>query len=332
MNNKPVVVEFDAGHGGEDPGAVGNGLREKDLTLAIARSAKNHLLENYEGVTVKMTRESDATLSLLSRTNKAISDSADSLVSIHINSAGSAQANGYEDFRHTSQSSTSESGRLQSAIHDKVSPLFTENRGKKQANYHMVREATVRPHGKKSIPSTLTECGFIVNKEDAALLKDAGFISKLGIAHAEGVATFHGLKRKQGAKQAILKLTPPPKGSVKLGSLITKKDVSAYARPEWGTQTGAIVAKGQNRHVYARKDGWYQLFSGEWLPSQSGENFEYVAAKNSEPSKDEDKDAKTRRILVDGRQVGSFRDASNLEKNILQALKKDFKKIEVEDV
>ena len=334
-----IKVKFDPGHGGDDPGAVGNGLREKDLTLAIALAAEKHLNDNYAGVEVSLTRRGDSTLSLPSRTNQAINWGADSLVSIHINSAGNAAASGYEDFRHTTQSETSASGRLQSAIHEKVAPLFPRNRGKKQANYHMVREATVRRTGQRSIPSTLTECGFIVNVADAALLKDKGFINRLGVAHAEGVATFHGLKRKQSSKPvappkpATPTLVPPPKGAVKIGTLVTKRGVLAYARPEWGTQTGAVVAKGQTRHVYALKNGWYQLFSGEWLPSQNGENFDYTSVKKPEPPPTQAQaKPKLKRVIVDGKQVGAFGENDGVVRVVSDALKSNAKNIRVEEI
>jgi len=48
-------VFLDPGHGGSDPGAVGNGLREKDLTLAIAKATEKYL-KNYEGVSIKLSR------------------------------------------------------------------------------------------------------------------------------------------------------------------------------------------------------------------------------------------------------------------------------------
>ncbi|MFE5278811.1 N-acetylmuramoyl-L-alanine amidase, partial [Bacillus cereus] len=51
-----VKVFIDAGHGGSDPGAVGNGLREKDLTLTIAKRIESLLLANYSGVTVRLSR------------------------------------------------------------------------------------------------------------------------------------------------------------------------------------------------------------------------------------------------------------------------------------
>ncbi|QBL97933.1 sporulation-specific N-acetylmuramoyl-L-alanine amidase [Exiguobacterium phage vB_EauM-23] len=326
-----IKVKFDPGHGGDDPGAVGNGLREKDLTLAIALAAEKHLNDNYDGVEVRLTRRGDSTLSLLARTNQAINWGADSLVSIHINSATNATATGYEDFRHTTQGETSPSGRLQSAVHSKVSPFFPRNRGKKQANYHMVREATVRGPGKHSVPSTLTECGFIVNTADATLLKDKGFLERLGVAHAEGVAAFHGLKRKQAPKPVVPQVIKPPSSAVKIGSLITKQDVPAYARPEWGTQTGQVVRKGQNRHVYAIKNGWYQLFSGEWLPSQSGANFDYMSVKKSEPVTVEPKKT-LKRVIVDGKQVGAFAANEGVVLVVSDALKGNAKNIRVEEI
>ena len=51
-----IIIAIDPGHGGSDPGAVANGLREKDLTLAVSLALKEEL-ESYDGVTVVMTRE-----------------------------------------------------------------------------------------------------------------------------------------------------------------------------------------------------------------------------------------------------------------------------------
>jgi len=53
-----IIIAIDPGHGGSDPGAVANGLREKDLTLAVSLALKEEL-ESYDGVTVVMTRETD---------------------------------------------------------------------------------------------------------------------------------------------------------------------------------------------------------------------------------------------------------------------------------
>lgn len=321
--SKEVVVLFDAGHGGSDHGAIGFGLQEKNLTLAIALAARKHLLDNYDGVRVLMTRTDDRTLSLPARTNMAINEKVDSLVSIHINSAANNAAKGYEDFRHTSQSATSASGRLQAAIHRQVSPLFSVNRGMKQANFHMVREATNRT---PSIPSVLTECGFIVNRDDNEQLKKGSFLTSLGVAHADAVAAFHGLKRKQQRPELI----PPPPNAMKLGSITMKQDAAAYARPEWGTETGRVWEKGSVRNIYGIEGAWYLTFNGEWIPSRGGDNFDFTPVAVSDvPVQQPDK---LRRLIVDGKQIGAFRDNDNLVKGVQDALKSNPKTIRLEEV
>ena len=57
-----MKLVIDAGHGGYDSGAVGNGLVEKELTLQIARRVRDILSANYP-INIKMTRDSDVFIS-----------------------------------------------------------------------------------------------------------------------------------------------------------------------------------------------------------------------------------------------------------------------------
>ena len=92
-----ITIAIDPGHGGSDPGAVANGLREKDLTLAVSLALKEEL-ESYDGVRVVMTRTTDTRPSentsadLSSRVDMAAAADADALVSIHFNSRPSRRA------------------------------------------------------------------------------------------------------------------------------------------------------------------------------------------------------------------------------------------------
>lgn len=52
-------VWIDAGHGGKDPGAVANGLKEKDIVLSVALEIKKRLEANYDGVQVLLSRSTD---------------------------------------------------------------------------------------------------------------------------------------------------------------------------------------------------------------------------------------------------------------------------------
>ena len=81
--SKNVIIAVDAGHGGDDPGATGpHGVREKDVTLKIARNLVNRINQEYgmEGVLI---REGDYFLSLRKRIEKAREHKADLFVSIH---------------------------------------------------------------------------------------------------------------------------------------------------------------------------------------------------------------------------------------------------------
>lgn len=88
MNIKGIVI--DAGHGGEDPGASGNGIIEKDLTLKISQELYDKL--KSLGIPVYLTRTTDETLSPSERTNRilnAFGNSKDVIViSNHINAGG----------------------------------------------------------------------------------------------------------------------------------------------------------------------------------------------------------------------------------------------------
>jgi len=181
-------IFIDPGHGGQDPGAVANGLREKDLTLNIALKTRDYLRNHYEGHSIKMSRTSDQTLSLTERTNIANTWAADYLVSIHINAGGGT---GFESFIYNGNyRGKPNTDQLRSVIHDEIvkkTKFF--NRGKKEANFHMLRESRM--------PAVLTENGFIDRSEDAAKLKLDSFLRKIAEGHALGIALALKLKKKQ---------------------------------------------------------------------------------------------------------------------------------------
>lgn len=184
-----VKIMLDAGHGGKDPGAVGNGLQEKDLTLKIALKIRD-MLVGYEGVRVNLTRTQDVTLSLKQRTDAANAWGADYLMSIHINAGGGT---GFETFIYPGTSGATVAN--QNVIHGKImEQLDVRDRGKKAGNLHMVRESRM--------PAILTENLFIDNKSDAAKLKDDSFLDKIALGHVNGLVAALGLKQKATVKTA----------------------------------------------------------------------------------------------------------------------------------
>ncbi|MCP3026593.1 N-acetylmuramoyl-L-alanine amidase [Halobacillus sp. A5] len=190
-------IFIDAGHGGSDPGATGNGLREKDLTLDIALKTRDILNNEYEGHSVKLSRTSDETLSLSQRTNMANDWGADYLVSVHINASGGA---GFESYTYNgSYSGKAETNRLGEIVHDAiVAETEFNDRGKKEANFHMVRES--------AMPAVLTENGFIDNTSDAAALKTDAFLTKVARGHAKGLANALDLTGRTESQQVYVEV------------------------------------------------------------------------------------------------------------------------------
>ena len=180
-----VKIYLDPGHGGNDPGAVSNGLKEKDLTLSIALKMRS-LLAEYD-VSVKMSRSSDKTVSLATRTNDANNWEADYFVSIHVNAGGGT---GYEDYIHTSLSDSSATAKRAKIMHEEIMKRMSwRDRGQKQKNFHVLRET--------KMSAILTENGFIDNKDDAKKLKDEAYLLKIAQGHVAGIVRIFGLAKKQ---------------------------------------------------------------------------------------------------------------------------------------
>jgi N-acetylmuramoyl-L-alanine amidase len=109
---RDIVIAIDAGHGGEDPGAMGPGrTREKDVVLAIARKLHS-LLEKEPGLTPVMIRTGDYYIGLRNRVEKARKHRADLLVSIHADSFRDHRASGSSVYTLSPRGASSEQARL----------------------------------------------------------------------------------------------------------------------------------------------------------------------------------------------------------------------------
>lgn len=180
-----MKLYLDPGHGGSDSGAAANGLLEKNLNLAIALKIRDGL-KDYEDVQIRMSRTTDKFLSLQQRTDDANNWEADYFLSIHIN-AHNGTAHGYEDFIYNQLSDSSETAKIRNTIHAEIiKEVDFYNRGKKKANFHVLRES--------NMPAMLTESGFIDNKEDAAKLKSDAYLDKIAQGHVNGLVKAFNLK------------------------------------------------------------------------------------------------------------------------------------------
>lgn len=204
------VIVLDAGHGGSDSGAVGNGIKESDINLKIARYCKEEL-EKYYGVKVIMTRDSDTRVGLEDRSAIARDAGADFFISFHINSGGGTGAEVWipavNDSWHSSFHEIGDA--IGSDILSKLSALGLNNRGTK-FDYYTLNGGRYYPDGSPAdslsvirncrlygIPAILVEHGFIDRASDANILKDDNKLAAMGKADAEAIASYFGLSKEQ---------------------------------------------------------------------------------------------------------------------------------------
>ncbi|USK61356.1 N-acetylmuramoyl-L-alanine amidase [Peribacillus asahii] len=184
-----IKIFIDPGHGGKDPGAVGNGLLEKDLTLKIAKRVKE-LLAAYENVEVKMSRTGDTYPTLSERAKAANAWGADFFLSIHINSA-SKTSTGYEDYIYTKASAKSKEYQkiIHAEIMKEIKGYEVRDRGLQQKNLQVLRTT--------NMPALLTESLYISNPDEAAILKKTVFIGDVAQGHVNGIVKAFDLKKKK---------------------------------------------------------------------------------------------------------------------------------------
>lgn len=329
-------IALDDGHGMQTAGkrtpfipSIGRFIHENEFNRAVVRLLDAELKRCGFGTV--LTAPGDSDHSLASRVKVANDAKVDLFISIHYNALDGKFDGAGKDPEGFSAHIDPSGGQSQKFAEIAIKHLA---KGTLQKNRGVVKQQLYVTANTK-MPAVLFELGFMDNNREALLMIDPAFQKECAVEIAQAVCEFYGVPYKGSAAPSVTKpqAEPPrvikPASSKKLGSLVTKQDVPAYARNKWGTQTGAIVKKGLTRNVYAIKDGWYQIYSGEWLPSQSGANFDYTAAKKPEVVQAPPQALK--RLFIDGERIGSFGDHENILKNVADALD-TAKDIRIEDV
>jgi N-acetylmuramoyl-L-alanine amidase len=234
---RQVVVAIDAGHGGKDPGAIGqNGHREKNITMSIARKLENYLKADPMFKPV-MTRNGDYFISVAGRSEVARQKAADMLVSIHADAAPNNRARGASVWVLSNRRANSELGNWLEQ-HEKQSELLggagdalangadpylsqavldlqfgnSQRVGyavavkvltelNKIGNIHKYdpEHASLGVLRSPDIPSILVETGFISNISEERLLVSDDYQERLAIAIHQGLRNYFILHPLQAA-------------------------------------------------------------------------------------------------------------------------------------
>lgn len=191
-----VTVVLDAGHGGEDGGAVGqNGALEKDLNLALT----NHIADTLwqKGISVLLTRTEDILLydrnedyhgrkkllDLAARLKVARNTENAVFVSIHMNSFPQTQYRGlqvYYSKNHPASAALAES--IQTAVRKGLQPENTRKTKAASGNIYLLDRITS--------PAVLVECGFLSNAEECVLLSDPAYQKQMAAIIADAIADY----------------------------------------------------------------------------------------------------------------------------------------------
>ena len=191
---KDKVIVIDAGHGGNDAGAIGpTGVMEKSVTLRVALELEKLLKE--EGAVVIMTRTTDKTVSpkgskasdieeLQARCDVANGAKADIFISIHADSFTNPAAKGSTGYYYA-KGETDRGRKLADAVRRGLcEQIKTPSRGTKPCNFYVVRHT--------DMPATLLELAFISNPEEEKLLDSDEGIKKAAQGILDGIEDYFG--------------------------------------------------------------------------------------------------------------------------------------------
>lgn len=222
-------IVIDAGHGGKDPGALGNGAREKNITLNVSRHLSRYLKGKVDGVALKYTRRDDRFIELSRRTeiaNGLLTKNRNGMfISIHVNASLSPRISGFETY-FLSQNPTNDEARTTATIENNVVVMENSSSRKKYDDVEYLealmlttqiqKESSMlageiqeslnagisefKSRGVKKadfyvlrgalMPAVLVEIGYISNAKEARRLKSADYQKKIAEGIGKGVVRF----------------------------------------------------------------------------------------------------------------------------------------------
>lgn len=248
VTEKPIVIAVDAGHGGEDPGAIGpTGVQEKEVSLAIARRLVR-LINDQPGMKAVMTRDGDYYVGLRDRVQKARKVQADLFVSIHCNALHRADMHGSAVYVLSSRGASSEHARwlanqensadlvggieIQDKDHDLAAVLIDLSQSATmEASFDLgsrmlsslgqinnLQKDTVQQAGfavlkAPDIPSVLVETAFISNPEEERQLASPAYQQQMADSLLDGIKGYFQSYRPQ---QQVVMNEPAVKSEPKI--------------------------------------------------------------------------------------------------------------------
>lgn len=222
-------VFLSVGHGGADPGAIGNGFKEKDLNLAIALACSDELVRH--GVTVSMSRTKDENDTYADAAKECNAFNPDLGLDIHNNAGG---GDGAEVFYHYKGGM---SKTLAENVLSEIVKLGQNSRGTKTRQrddgrdyYYFIRET--------ACPSVVVECAFVDNATDIKIIDTAAEQKAMGVAIAKGVLATLGIAYKEEKAEEVIY-------RVQVGAYKNKAVAETMRKRLYAAGYPAIIVKGK---------------------------------------------------------------------------------------
>lgn len=181
-------VFLSAGHGGSDPGAVGFGMKEKDINLNIMLACLDELVKH--GVTVVCSRTKDENDPVGSEVREANASGADVAVSFHTNAGG---GNGSESYYWTNDL---KGQKLATLCEKHATSIGQNSRGIKSGNHLYFIKNT-------NMTAVLCECAFIDNDTDNDIIDTTAEQRAFGVAYAKAILEYLGINYNNSNNKSI---------------------------------------------------------------------------------------------------------------------------------
>ncbi len=243
------------GHGGSDPGATANGLKEKDLNLTISLACRDELVRH--GVSVKMSRETDVAETLSNQTNESNAFSPDLSLNIHNNAGGGDGAEAFYSINGTGKT-------LALNILDELKKIGQNSRGAKTRKNDKGTDYYGYIRNTKD-PAVIVECAFLDNKKDVQIVDTVAEQKVIGIAIAKGILKTLGIAYK--APEAQEETSDAKFNVSKWGVYTVTPEVGLWLRSGASTSEPTIELMKHGSKVIC-----YGFYNGAWymVASESG--------------------------------------------------------------
>lgn len=216
LPKRNFTIVLDAGHGGKDSGAVGNGYKEKDLALDVVLELYKNLKRDYN---VILTRNTDEFIALNERARIGNDHNANLFVSVHLNASKNRNANGAEVF------------------------YFSKNPSK-YAQELAEYENSFDIEGTKAIESSkfiVEDILYGINQQQSASIADSVL---------DSIVASNGINKRKvaGANFAVLRGSNSPAILIELGFITNQEDVRLYTSKQGQVNVANAIANAIRKH------------------------------------------------------------------------------------